>query len=138
MTTTNETIATVSPETTEELLKELRRLSDRMDELNAENKTLSEQWDVIEGKLIAFHRASGLKSISGGGMSISFDPEAMRTKYDPSKFAEVFKWAADNHYEYIIQRRFTDAKILELIDSGVALPDGLSMEAYTKVSARRK
>lgn len=123
---------------TETLLAELRSLSDQIDELEKQKKTLEERWDEIEHDLLAFHKTTGLGSISGGGMSISFDDAAMRARYDPDKFAEVMKWAAENDCTYIIQRRFSDAKVLELVDAGVALPDGLNLENYCKVSIRRK
>jgi hypothetical protein len=36
-----------------------------------------------------------------------------------------------------VQRRLTDAKVLELVRNGVALPWGLEVESYRDIQVRR-
>jgi len=38
---------------------------------------------------------------------------------------------------YLIQRRLNDSKVLELVDNGVPLPDGLTIEGYDDLAFRR-
>ncbi len=123
---------------TETLLSELRSIKDRGDELAEEQKKLSERRQQIEYALMDFHKTTGLASFSGAGISVFFDDEAMRATYDPEKWNEVCEWAVKTGNQHIIQRRLTDSKVLDLIDAGVALPAGLGVESYVKISIRRK
>ena len=57
--------------------------------------------------------------------------------YDPEKFENIFKWCADEDRYDFIQRRMSSAKIREFVDSGGALPEGLTLAPLTKVAFRR-
>jgi hypothetical protein len=120
------------------LLTELRSIIDQREQLARQDKELSERRSAIERQLLDFHHSSGLDSLSGGGLGVGFDPTALRAKYEPEQWNNIAQWAVATHNEHIIQRRLSDAKIVELIDSGVELPAGLSVEQYVKISIRRK
>ena len=60
-----------------------------------------------------------------------------RAKYEPDQWPAIFKWAAESGRDYLIHRRLSDAKVMELVDEGVSLPDGLTTEAYPSLDFRR-
>ncbi len=120
------------------VLQNLRALIDLREKVAELDTALSKRKTELEGKLLDIQKSSGLSSFADFGVSVTFDTGAFRAKYDPEKFNDVMKWAVETGNEFIIQRRLTDAKILGLIDEGVSLPEGLSVESYTKISVRRK
>jgi hypothetical protein len=121
-----------------ELLAGLRSVIDEREELARQDKILSERKSRIERELMQFHESTGLESCSGAGMSVTFNDDAMRAKYDPEQWPGIVKWAVESGHDYIIQRRLTDAKILDLVANGVALPEGLTLEPFVKMNIRRK
>jgi hypothetical protein len=120
------------------ILPNLRQVIDLREQIADLDKQLSARKQELELKLIEHHKANGVDAVTGGGVSVSFDPTAMRTTYDPEKFESIFRWCAETGHTYLIQRRFTDAKVMALIDDGVALPEGLGVEQYVKLNVRRK
>jgi uncharacterized protein YlxW (UPF0749 family) len=121
-----------------ETLRMLRQVIDEREQLAAQDKVLSERKSALEAELLNFHASTGLNSCAGAGLSVTFDDGAVRAKYDPSKWADIVKWAVSTGNDHIIQRRLTDAKVIDLIENGTALPEGLTVESYTKLSTRRK
>ena len=132
-----EATETIRPSDTTEKLVELRAILDEAEGLNARLSQISARRMEIEADLRKYHEATGTEKISAGGMSISFNPEALRAKYDPDKWSGIVRWAAETGNDFIIQRRLTDAKVVSLIESGVPLPDGLDVETYLKINIRR-
>lgn len=128
----------VMPDGINDVLANFRLCRDLADKVSNLDKMLSQRRDQLEGRLLAYHKDTGLQSLSGAGLTVSFDPAAFRAKYDPAKWSDVVKWAVETGNDFIVQRRLSDAKVVELFDGGVALPDGLSLENYVKVSIRRK
>jgi hypothetical protein len=116
-------------------LKTVRDLRSRLSDADALLGTVNQG---LEKKLLDYHESSGLESLSGGGLSVSFDDSAMRAKYEPDKWPQLLAWAAQTGNEHIIQRRLTDSRVLDLVKSGVALPEGLGLESYVKISIRKK
>lgn len=121
-----------------ELLNRMVDIKGAKEELNKRLSELSSEEDTIEQALIHWYGTSGLKSVSNDFATVSFDPDAIRVRYDPEKWSDIVKWAVTSDNLHIIQRRLTDAKILSLVTEGTALPDGLTLDNYTKVSFRRK
>lgn len=119
-----------------EKLAELRAVVDERERIAAEEKRLGERKRQLEKELADFAKTTGVDKFSGAGMSVAF-AEKMRARYEPNKWHDIASWAVSTGNDHIIQRRLTDAKVLELVDSGVALPDGLTLEAYTDISLRR-
>lgn len=130
MTTAN--VATVTG-----LLEELRGILDEREQLASRDQELSSRKSEIERALIEYHEASGLETVKGGGLSISFDPSATRAKYDPESWAAIVRWAVETGNEHLVQRRLTDSRVADLVANGIPLPDGLTLETYCKVSTRR-
>lgn len=120
------------------LLRDLKAIREKRAELDRARKDMWPQHEAIVAKLVELHQQTGNDKISiKGVLSVGFDDGAMRAKYDPEKWPSIVKWAGETGNEHVIQRRITDAKILDLVKNGVALPDGLSLEAFTKVSIRK-
>ena len=118
-------------------LVRLRSIVDQCDDLNGQLATLKTERDAIERGLIGFSEQSGLTAFATEGMGITIR-EKLRAKYDPEKWDELMKWAAANDKTYLIQRRLSDTKVVELVENGEPLPDGLSLEPFSTVSYRRK
>ena len=117
-------------------LEALRAVFDEKDRVAQRDAELSKMKAELEGELRRFHETSGLDQFRGAGLTISVS-EKLRATYEPEQWANIAKWAVDTGHEYIIQRRLTDKKVLELIDNGVPLPDGLTVKGYTDISIRR-
>src|SRR5688572_1521470 len=100
---------------TQAVLTELRSVIDARERLAAEDRALAKRREELESSLLSFHDETGLDSLSGAGLSISFDSAAMRCKYEPDLWASIIRWAVDSGNDFIIQRRLTDAKVLDLI-----------------------
>jgi len=128
---------TIGTSNIDEALTELRSIVDQSDALNEQLADLSKRKREIENGLIAFSDDSGLTSFATEGLAIAVRAKE-RAKYDPEKWDDLMKWAAENDKTYVVQRRLSDAKILEMVANGEPLPDGLSIEPYSQVSYRRK
>lgn len=119
-------------------LADLRRVKDQREELGLADAKLAKQEAALKAQLLAFHESTGLLKLADHGLTVSFNPGAMRTCYDPEKWSDIVKWAASTGHDYIVQRRLTDAKVIALVEEGVALPEGLTLESYIDISIRRK
>lgn len=121
-----------------DLLAELRSVIDERERLSEQDSRLSKRKSAIEFELLGIHAATGLESLSGNGMGVTFKDDAMRARYAPEQWNAIAKWAAETGNMHIIQRRLSDAKIVDLVMEGVQLPEGLTLETYTSISTRRK
>ncbi len=65
------------------VLAALRLVIDEREKLATADKELAKEKERLEASLLSFHDESGLDSLSGAGLSVSFDGEAMRCKYEP-------------------------------------------------------
>lgn len=79
---------------------------------------------------------SGQDKAAAHGVTVSV-VEKYRATYDPANWPQIVKWAVETGNDHIIQRRLTDAKVVELIRSGEALPWGLDAESYRDLLVRR-
>lgn len=86
----------------------------------------------IESKM----KELGIESASEDGVSVSTKTK-WRAKYEPELWGDIVKWAASSGLDYVVQRRLNDAKIMELVDNGIALPQGLTVESYNDLAFRR-
>jgi phage shock protein A len=127
---------TVAAPNVGETLTRLRAVRDEMEGLNSELSKLESEKSQLEAALMHAHEEQGVDSFKGGGLTVSF-AQAFRAKYEPEKWTSIVKWAVETGNEHLIQRRLTDTKVVELVDGGIALPDGLNLEGYTKISVRR-
>jgi len=113
-----------------------KSLLDQKDALNAQLKELNKQIEASESEAMELLTAHGLDKVSGAGITL-YTREKWRAKYDPELWGELVKWAASSGRTDLIQRRLSDAKVLEYVDSGADVPPGLSVEAYTALEFRR-
>lgn len=124
----------------DELLQALRNEKDWQDELNGNLAKSKAKADMIEAEIVAKMKEAGLDNdgakVSANGMTVTLRHK-FRAAYDPAKWSQVVKWAVDTGHEYIIQRRLSDKPVLELMDNGTPLPDGLSVTSYEDLDFRR-
>lgn len=118
------------------LCTELRSVIDAREKLAAEDKALSKRKADLERQLLDYHDSSGLDHIRGGGLTIAF-AEDVRASVDPERWEGVQKWAVESGHGHILYRQLSNAKVAELIENGVPLPEGLTVTPYTKINVRR-
>ena len=121
----------------EDLLIEYRKVIDEKEILAQQEKILNQRKHDLEFHLMAFAKSQGLESFEDDSIRVHIS-EALRIRYEPELWSEIVKWAVDSGNDYIIQRRLNDTKILELIENGTPIPEGLAVDPYTKISHRRK
>jgi len=119
-----------------DLLAAFRAAHDHKDECDMALKRAREACDLLELKIKIAMDAQGTEKTSAHGVTASIVTK-WRAKYAPEKWSDLVKWAVANGYDYLIQRRLTDTKVMELVDRGVELPDGLSVESYKDINFRR-
>ena len=122
----------------DELTISLRAILDQLDETNAVLKDLRYKKEGLLFQLQQAMEEMGVDSIKNNeaGLALSIKEELV-ADYDPEKFENIFKWCADQDRYDFIQRRMSSAKIREFVDSGGALPEGLTLAPLTKVAFRR-
>jgi len=123
-----------------DLLAAFKTEKDWQDELLAKLAQSKSKTTEIESKIMAAMKDAGLDGdgakVSHGGLTVTLRHK-FRAAYDPEKWSGVVKWAAETGREYIIQRRLSDKPVVELMDNGVALPDGLTVTSYEDLDFRR-
>ena len=127
---------TTEPATLGQLLAEFRKAQDHKDDCDAALKRAREACDNLEYRIREAMEAAGTEKTSAHGVTASIVTK-WRAKYDPAHWGDLVKWAASNGYDYLIQRRLTDTKVMELVDKGVELHPGLSVESYKDINFRR-
>lgn len=128
---------TTDTRTMGELLHEYRTVLDRLAELAAKEKSLTEARALLETELKQRAESAGVNAFSSDEISVTIT-EALRAAYDPEKWNDIVKWAVDTGNMHVIQRRLTDAKLEQLLLDGVPFPDGLRLEPVTKLNHRKK
>ena len=123
-----------------ELLAEKRAVRDRIDNLNellsghiAEDAALNEK--ILSAMTAQGMTGDGAK-LSAGGMTVTRRTK-WRASYEPEKWEGVVRWALDSGHVGIFHRRLTDSRVMELFDSGIGLPDGLSVKSYPALDFRK-
>lgn len=125
-------------ETPDELLTRLRNVMDEQDTTNQRLAELRADRDSIEAKLLDLHKTTKLTTFANDALTVSVAPNTMRVGYEPEKWDGIVKFFVEAGRTDLVQRRLSEGKILELLDSGAPLPDGLKFDGYTKISVRRK
>lgn len=140
MTTTTPAAETTTTKTLSEWIADLRKIRDGKDQINAALSDLNKLERETEIGLLAAMEAAGLgkpgdKASSADGTAIR--QQKWRAKYDPAKWPDFFKWCAEHDRSDLIQRRTSDAKLMEIQDQGQPFPPGVEMEPYTDLLFRR-
>lgn len=120
------------------LCSQLRLVLDRIDDVNAQLKSIKEDKDRISREIQALMESSGLDSVKNASAGIAVTlREDLEPTYDPEKYEDIFQWCAKVGREDFVQRRLSGARIREFVDSGGGLPQGLTLTPVTKVTFRR-
>lgn len=123
-----------------DLLARFRDIKDAKDEVNARLKDLNKREGEMESAILAAMESAGFVK-SGDKVSSAAGTATRQTKwrakYDPEKWPDIVKWCAENNRTDLVQRRLSDTRIMEIVDLGQPLPDGIEPESYTDLSFRR-
>lgn len=123
-----------------ELLSNYRRLLDLKDEANTVLSGINKDLDECEAKIRSAFEASGKWedgcAAKAGGITVTVR-QKWRAKYAPEQWASIVAWAGETGNSHLIQRRLSDKPVMELLDAGVSLPEGLTVEAYKDIDFRR-
>lgn len=142
------------------LFAEYRAALDAESEANAAKSRAAKAVEEIEYRIRDLFEKTGRweKGVSAkaSGVTVSV-VEKVRATYDPAKWPDVVRWAVQNDYTYIVQRRLNDKAIAELVMPPSAeeiaaekkirgegwewkatpLPDGLGIEYHKEIAFRR-
>lgn len=117
----------------------LRAGLDEMDRINALKSKQQKANDYLEADILKDMAEQGMDKdgdkVSACGLTVT-RAEKQRATYSPDKWMEIGQWAFEQGIP-LIQRRLNDKVVRDLIESGVALPEGLGVEFYTELSTRR-
>lgn len=123
-----------------DLLAQFRTEKDWQDELNAKLAESRAKTDGLEHQIMAAMKEAGLDSdgskVSHNGLTVTLRHK-FRAAYAPEKWADIVRWAVATNNEHVIQRRLSDRPVLELVDNGEKLPDGLTVSTYDDLDFRR-
>lgn len=108
----------------------------QLDTLEEQAKELRVKREGIKHAIKITLDADGVDRASAHGLTVSLR-EKWRAKYIPDLWQRVVAWAISEGHSQIVQRRLTDAAVMELVDNGVPLPEGLSVEPFTDLDVRR-
>lgn len=125
-------------ETPDELLTRLRNVMDEQDTTNQRLSELRAERDAIEAKLLDLHKTTKLTTFANDVLTVNVAPNTIRVGYEPEQWESIVKFFVDAGRIDVVQRRLSESKVLELLDSGAELPPGLKFDGYTKISVRRK
>lgn len=121
-----------------ELIHLYARLDSEIDEREAATDVLRKQREECKAAIKGMMEVPGKGQDKATAAGLTFSMVTKdRAKYDPGEWPNIVKWAVETGNDHIIQRRLTDAKVVELIANGVALPWGLTVESYRDVQVRR-
>lgn len=116
-----------------DLLAKYRSLLDLKDEAAAVLSGINKDIDACEAAIRESFEASGKWedgcAAKAGGVTVTVR-QKWRAKYMPEHWESIVKWAAETGNAHLIQRRLSDKPVMELLDAGVSLPEGLTVEAY--------
>lgn len=133
-------MSTTTEPTISDLLAALRTVKDRKDAVNETLKQLNEWEQKHELAILAAMEQQGLtkhgdKVSSESGTFVR--QTKWRAKYAPEKWPGIMAWCVANDRTDLIQRRTADSRVMELVDKGLPLPDGIEPESYTDCLFRR-
>lgn len=117
------------------LVAEYVQCRKELNNLTETEKTIRARMKTIERDLATEAENQGVEGFKTKLGTVTVK-EKLRAAYDPEKWHDIVKWAWDTNNAHIVQRRLTDAKVVELIENDIELPEGLRLDPYTAVSIR--
>jgi hypothetical protein len=119
------------------LLGEYGRVLSLLDVLSDLDRRLSELRSAQKDEFIRRAEIEGVEKFSGAGLTVTVKNKTV-VRYDPEKWDLILKSLVENGYGYCVHRQLSAAKVQELMDSGVRLPDGLSLDSSIKEVSHRR
>lgn len=119
-----------------ELLELKATLHDKKDELNAELSGVNKRLDEVDADIVHAMRDSGQTRAANERVSVTMG-QKWRAGYDPDKWPAIMEALISSGYGHVVQRRLTDAKVIEMFENGIPLPDGLTLEPFPELSHKR-
>lgn len=117
-----------------EILVKLKKVSDRKDEIKAEEKTLNAEKEYLTGLLIPMMRAEGIDKFSTKGVgTASIKPKVV---YPVKDWDKVHKFIVENDEPSLLQKRISESKMAELLEGGIEVP-GVERIEIDKLNFRR-
>ena len=103
-------------------------------------KLLLRRIDAAESALRAILRdklnEAGIEKFTGAGITISVEDKEVAA-IDDTKWDEIMAQLIADGESHLIQRRITGSRLSDLITSGYALPEGLSLTSFPTIKHRR-
>jgi hypothetical protein len=123
------------------LLVKYRDALDHKDEVEAALSAAKRQCEAIEFEIRSALEQTGQwtpgAKVGTDGITCTVCTK-WRAKYEPEKWKDIVKWAVETGNEHLIQRRLSDKPVMEIIDTGGTLPEGLSVQPFDELKFRRK
>lgn len=119
-----------------------RRLiaSNAKDDAESIVKMHDDELKAIDDQIRVHLEADGSWAVGCGakipGLSVRVG-ETATAVYDKEKWDDIARWAFESGNHGIINRAIGAAKLEKLVESGVALPDGLQLLYFKKLNFRR-
>jgi hypothetical protein len=120
-----------------DLLNELRELLDEKDDLNNTLSKVNKRREEVEYLIQQLAERTGLDSFSNDVLTVSVKKDTV-VSYEPERWNDMVAWAVATNNLHIIQRRVSTKPVLELIDNGIEMPEGIKFTEMTRVNTRRK
>lgn len=128
--------------TINEALALLRSRMDEEDRARAAHDAAKSATAEAEIDVLALMREMGMDKAGSrvaspeSGLTVTLR-DKWKAKYDPERWGDIVDWMRSIGRDDLVQRRLNDSKIMDLVDNGVALPDGLAVESFTQLEVRR-
>lgn len=119
-----------------DMLARKRSILDQLEQLSAAERTLKNSEAEVDEMIRNTMKDHGLEKAAGNGLSVTLG-DKWRARYEPDKWDSIVAWCVENGRTDLVQRRFADARVMELVDNGTTLPVGLSVESFPSLSFRR-
>lgn len=119
------------------LLREYKSVLSLLDALGDLDKKLTELRSAMKEEFIRRADVEGVEKFSGDGLTVTVKNKTV-VKYDPEKWDEILKGLVEKGYGFCVYRQLSAGKVQELMDSGVRLPDGLSLDSSIKEVSHRR
>ena len=118
------------------LLDRLRTVIDEREELAKQDKTLNAEKAGIEASIMAWAEKVGTDIFRCPRLTVTLK-EKTRYIIDPAKWKEFYEWAVANKCTHLLYKQASSGGFDDLVKAGAGVPAMVTMEDYTKLSARR-
>jgi len=118
------------------LLNGLRRVADLREAIAAIDKLLSKEKAYIESAIVKESELSGSLAFKNEAMSVSVK-DGTSFRVDPEKWNSIYDWAVRTGNHGLLYKQVSSKVLSEIVASGGAMPEGITMDSFKKISARR-